>query len=373
MQNLVALSVEKGAHMESQSGIQMRHPKVYGNLANKDCSKDVAYVVIHPTSNFHGHYLIDPMQSRGKAILALNTRYVGNDTMLLMERAIQDLGAGIRYLRDQGYKKVVLIGNSGGGSLATFYQSQAENLTVTDTPDGRPIDLQASQLPPVDAIILLAAHPGRAITLTEWIDPAVVNEFDPLTTNAALDMYNPDNGPAYDADWLKVYRAAQEARNARLTDWVEARLAYLEGLGPDHPAKDEAFVVYRTMADPRFLDMTLDPSDRKKGILPWGPAQQVNYAPNNIGRFSTLRSFLSQWSKRHSRADGPACLAKTSVPILNVNYTGDELVFPSDIKNWNTAAEGRCEYVEFKGVAHYPDEDSEMVDKIADLLADWGA
>lgn len=373
MENLVVLNVAKGAHMESQSGIQMRHPKVYGNFANNNCSKDIAFVVIHPTSNFHGHYLLEPMQRRGKAILALNTRFVANDTMLLMERAIQDLGAGVRYLRDEGYKKVVLIGNSGGGSLATLYQSQAEKLTIKDTPDGRPIDLAQDQLPPADALILLAAHPGRAITLTEWIDPSVVDEHDPITVNKDLDMYNPDNGPPYDREWLKRYRQAQQDRNRRLTDRVVARLAYLESLGSDHPAKDEAFVIYRTMADPRFLDMTLDPSDRKKGILPWGPADKVNYAPNNIGRFSTLRSFLSQWSKSHSRADGPACLAKTTVPVLNVNYTGDELVFPSDIKNWNTAAEGRCEYVEFKGVAHYPDDDSDMVDKIADQLADWAS
>jgi hypothetical protein len=65
-------------------------------------------VVIHPTSNFMGHYLIGPLQQRGRAILALNTRYVANDTALIMEREIQDLGAGIRFLRQRGYERIAL-------------------------------------------------------------------------------------------------------------------------------------------------------------------------------------------------------------------------------------------------------------------------
>lgn len=48
-------------------------------------------MVIHPTSNFLRHYLIEPLQRRGRAILALNTRYAGNDSTLIMERCIQDL------------------------------------------------------------------------------------------------------------------------------------------------------------------------------------------------------------------------------------------------------------------------------------------
>jgi hypothetical protein len=86
-----------------------------------------AAIVMHPTSNFMGHYLIAPLAHRGVACLGLNSRYAGNDTMLLV---IQDLGAGVEFLRGQGYDKVVLIGNSGCASLSAFYQAQAENLTV---------------------------------------------------------------------------------------------------------------------------------------------------------------------------------------------------------------------------------------------------
>jgi hypothetical protein len=48
------------------------------------------------------HYLLEPLQRRGLAIMGLNTRYVANDSTLIMERAIQDLGAGIGYLRRLG-------------------------------------------------------------------------------------------------------------------------------------------------------------------------------------------------------------------------------------------------------------------------------
>ena len=66
---------------------------------------------------------------------------------------------------------------------------------------------------------MLAAYPGRAATMVEWIDPAVVDERDMHATYASLDMYNAANGPPYDAAWLRRYRAAQRARNDRITDW----------------------------------------------------------------------------------------------------------------------------------------------------------
>jgi hypothetical protein len=40
---------------------------VYGRLADEGCGKRIAFVVIHPTSNFMGHYLIGPLQWRGRS------------------------------------------------------------------------------------------------------------------------------------------------------------------------------------------------------------------------------------------------------------------------------------------------------------------
>jgi pimeloyl-ACP methyl ester carboxylesterase len=363
---LVAIDVPRGSGYDSQSGLNNLFPQVFGRLAAEGCDRRVAFVVIHPTSNFMGHYLIGPLQQRGRAILALNTRYVANDVALIMERAIQDLGAGIRFLRERGYERIVLCGNSGGGSLAAFYQAEAEHLSITTTPDGAPFELRPEQLPPVDGLAMLAAHPGRAATMVEWIDPAVVDEHDMHASDASLDMYNKANGPPYDAAWLRRYRAAQRARNDRITDWVLGRLAALDADLDQELIKDEPFIVYRTVADPRFLDLTLDPSDRAVARN-----RRLNYGPTNLGRFSTLRSFLSQWSGRLSRADGPSCMARCSVPVLNVMYSADTLVFPAQCRSWSQAAGERCQDHVLKGATHFLLGQDTLIGKLADLLVAW--
>jgi hypothetical protein len=63
---------------------------------------------------------------------------------------------------------------------------------------------------------------------------------------------------AIDAEWLRRYRAAQRARNDRITDWVLARLAALDANLDQELIKDEPFFVYLTVADPRFLNLSLD-------------------------------------------------------------------------------------------------------------------
>ena len=88
---------------------------------------------MHPTSNFMGHYLIGPLADRGITCLGLNSRFAGNDTVLLMERVLQDLGAGVKFMRATlGCERVVLVGNSGGAALAAYYQAEAEQLHCRD-------------------------------------------------------------------------------------------------------------------------------------------------------------------------------------------------------------------------------------------------
>ena len=57
---LVAIDVKPGTAMESQSGLQMLRPRIYGAYA-EPARKKVAAIVMHPTSNFMGHYLIQPL------------------------------------------------------------------------------------------------------------------------------------------------------------------------------------------------------------------------------------------------------------------------------------------------------------------------
>lgn len=363
---LVVLDVKPGAAMESQSGLQMKRPRIYGALARAPDSA-VAAIVVHPTSNFMGHYLMPHLPAAGMSLLALNTRYVANDSMLLFERVIQDLGAGVRFLRGEGFRKIVLLGNSGGASTVALYQAEAETLTIADTPAGDPIDVAPEDLPPADGIALFGAHPGRMHIMEAWIDASVIDEADPLSADPALDVYDPAHGPPFSAGFVARVRAAQKARTARITARARARLRHLRARagGPG----DEAFVVYRTMADPRVLDRTLDPNDRPPESI-WGDPRAINYGANNVGRFTTLTSWLSQWSAE-SRADGPRCLARTSVPVLNLEFSADSAVFPGDVRLWSEAAGDRETYRKIVGATHYMDGQPELLAETVETIASW--
>ncbi len=363
----IALDIKTGGAAESQSGLQNLNPRIYGVLATPPGGARIATIVMHPASNFMGHYLLKPLVERGIACLALNSRYVGNDVLLQMELVLQDLGAGVRFLRQRGYRYVFLIGNSGGAALAAFYQAEAEHLTATEFLDGSPTHLEASQLPPADGLVLSAAHTGRAQFLLDWIDPAVVDESDLLATDLSVDMYDGGHAAPYAAEFVALYRRRQKERRDRIEAWVWERLGQLKKL-PAGP-RDHAFIIHRTHADLRFLDLTLEPNGRSLGGI-WTDPRSFNYAPNAIGRFSSLRSFLSQWSSR-SRAEGPVNLARTSVEVLHFYHAADASTFDSTKAAWLGAAPGRIENVDLAGASHYLTGQPELVEKSADAMAGW--
>lgn len=299
--------------------------------------------------------------------MGLNSRYAGNDTLLLMERAIQDLGAGVRYLREQGYERVILIGNSGGAALAAFYQAQAQQLSAHHFVDGDPTHLHPDDLPPVDGIALCAAHLGRSRLLRDWIDPSVSDELDPLAVTAQFDMYDPRLTVPYSKDFLEGFSAAQTARIQRIEQWALERLHTLRNT--PGAARDQVFLIHRTHADPRCVDLSLDVNDRAPGSV-WGDARQVNYSANAMGRTTSLTAFLSQWSSL-SQADGPTNLARTSVPVLLLTHTADQSTFPSTRDTWLQAAAGRIRNVDIKGGNHYLAGQPELVEQAANEIAGW--
>ena len=367
---LVVLDVAAGTAMESQSGLQMNRPRIYGALAGPSKGR-VGAIVMHPTSNFMGHYLMEPFAKRGIGLLALNSRFAGNDSVLVMERVLQDLGAGVAFMRER-FDTVFLIGNSGGAALMSFYQAQAEHLTIRDTPAGDPIHIAPGDLPPADGIALMAGHIGRSRLLLNWLDASVVDERDPLARNPVLDIYDPATRPPFSPEFVARIRAEQRARSERITATAKARLAHLRAL-PDGP-RDEPFLVYRTYADPRFIDLSLDANDRKPGGNRGDDPRQMNYGVSNLGRFTSLTAWLSQWSLE-SRADGPTNLAKTSVPVLHLEYTADAAVFPSDIREWSAAigrsGKAREEFHRIEKGNHYLKGQPELVERVADLSLAW--
>jgi pimeloyl-ACP methyl ester carboxylesterase len=364
---LAVIDVKPGAAIESQSGLQMLRPRIYGAYRAPAGPKKIAAIVMHPTSNFMGHYLIAPLAERGICCMGLNSRYMGNDTVLLMERAIQDLGAGVQFLRGLGYEHVVLIGNSGGAALASFYQAQAEKLTAHHFPDGDPTHLHPDDLPPADGIALCAAHQGRSKLMRDWIDPSVTDEHDLLSVDPEFDMYDARHRVPYSAEFLARFGAAQKARLDRLEAWALERLHLLRNT-PGAP-RDQAFVVYRTHADPRCVDLSIDANDRAPGSV-WGDARQVNYSANAMGRTTSLAAFLSQWSSR-SQADGPSNLARTTCPKLLLTYTADQSTFPSTRDAWLAAGGERIRNVDIVGGNHYLAGQPALVPRAADAIAEW--
>src|SRR5262249_2133760 len=90
------------------------------------------------------------------------------------------------------------------------------------------------------------------------------------------------------------------------------------------------FHVWRTDADPRCIDLSIDPSDRKPGSL-WGSDLIAsNYGCIGFARTCTAESWLSSWSAISSNASFERCGSDLELPTLMVEYTGDSAVFPED-------------------------------------------
>lgn len=318
-----------------------------------------AIVLMHPTVSFHHHYALIPLAERGYTALGLDSRFAGNEGPLIMEHVLLDLAAGIRHLRDLGHDHVVLLGNSGGGALAAFYQAQAERPTVAAPPAGGPPDLTKAVLPPADALVVLNAHRGRAQVLTAWLDPAVADESDPLARDPELDMFDQRWGPPYEPAFVSRYRGAQEARNRRITAWVQDRRAA--------GVPDQAFVVHGTAADLRFLDLWLDPSDRVPGTYRGPDVRGANLAATGLGRCSTLSSWLSQWALDTTNAAAEPNLAACSVPVLFLQGTADQGIFPSDTESLYAAGGSSDRELHWiPGGTHYFDGQPQL---LADVLA----
>ncbi|WP_309083561.1 alpha/beta hydrolase [Chelativorans sp.] len=299
-----------------------------GQLLRGAAPSSTVYVFMHPTSTLHLLPMPTALADAGLHVLCAQSRYPKNDSALIMEKVAIDLGKWIDYAREElKYERVVLVGWSGGGSLSLFYQAQAESPTITHTPAGDEANLVEASLKPADGVIFIAAHLSRAETLTEWLDPSVLDELNPDIRDPELDIYSTEcpAQPPYAPEFVARFRAAQIARNRKITNWCLDMLAELRRRGSYE--QERAFVVHRTMCDVRWFDTAIDANDRKPGISYMGDPRTVNVGPVGLARFSTLRSWLSQWSYDLSNAKGPknaALIRKT--PVLQIENNADEAV-----------------------------------------------
>lgn len=322
------------------------------HMRRADATKDTVLVFMHPTATLDTLPLPRELARRGVPVLTCASRYPHNDSALIMEKVLVDLGQYVRYARERlGYKRVVLAGWSGGASLSVFYQSQAEAANITHTPSGEPVDL--SGLPAADAIMQMAAHSARARIMTESMDASIVNELNPDERNAAFDLYDAVKGPIppYTDDFISAYRQAQLTRNRRITAWVKETLDQLQRKGGDD--QERCFVTHGTMADPRWLDPRIDANDRLPGKCYLGVPAIVNNGSIGLGRYATLRSWLSQWSIDESRAMTELQGPRVKAPTIVIANSADDCCPPSHTATIYESLAGPKELHTIGGANHY--------------------
>jgi hypothetical protein len=227
-------------------------------------------------------------------------------------------------------------------------QSGAAGARLKDTAAGDPFDLDRFDLPTADAMVYLAAHVGEGFYLLHAIDASVADERDPVSCDPALDLYDPANGfveppgeTRYEPEFVERYRDGQRARVERLDALARERVARRRDARTrwerTSSAADrrraiatEFLTVYRTDADPRFVDLSLDPSRRTVGSL-WGVRPDwINYGAVGFGRVVSPEAWLSTWSGTSSRASIERTGPGMTLPALVVSYSGDHGIFPSD-------------------------------------------
>jgi hypothetical protein len=179
------------------------------------------------------------------------------------------------------------------------------------------------------------------------IDPSVTDESDPLSTRPDLEMYRHDVGyrmpPAsskYSEDFLVAYREAQVERVHRLDaiafehlhdTAISRRTFEVGGWTPDEAFRLERravggrfMIVYRTLADPASVDMSIDQDDRFPVGMDGDPRPDLqNYSNMGPAHYLTPRAWLSTWSGLSSHANTVRSLSRVVEPTLIVHYTAD--------------------------------------------------
>jgi pimeloyl-ACP methyl ester carboxylesterase len=363
-------------------------------------------VTMHPNDDRQRHYMLRPAAERGFAGFGMKSRWWGQHG--IHEELLLDIAAAVRYLKkERGFERVVFTGQSGGGSLFAFYQSQAETQPpnrLKETPAGDPPDLNKVEMIPGDGIVILNANEGEALHLTHHLDPSIVDETDPFSVDPSLDMYSPANGfkmppesSVYSPEFRKKFRDAQWARAERLTamarGYIRERDFYREL--KNAPGFDKLplerrleierraehlpmMVVYRSEADLDYTDQITRRSDREYGSNRSRRPDVFNLMPD--ARMRTIRPdvFLSTMSGPASRARLHENIRKVTVPTLVLIGTADRGTYTwEQEQTYENAGAKDKTVVKIEGADHawHPSGpkagDGKQMERMLDALFTW--
>jgi pimeloyl-ACP methyl ester carboxylesterase len=346
-------------------------------LIRAEENSSTAFVAMHPIGSPAYLPAFSHLARLGLHVVAGGTRYTTGDAGLQMENALLDLGALVREAKNRlGYERVVLVGWSGGGSLIAKYQAEAKHKTITHTAAGEPSAIADTELIPADGIVLMASHRSRHHLLTDFLDPSILDEDMPDDRDRELNLYDPrnPNQPPYTAEFLEIYRAAQLERNRRIS--ARARERHAAMLAAGHPDDEHCFVVHGTMADPRWLDPTIDPNDRIPGTSYLGDPRIANEASSGLARFSTTRGWLSQWSFDDAQVDAIEAAPFITAPVLVVTNSADDACPPSHQQEFFAKVASHSKVAaEIKGANHYFSGGGDQrgyLDEAVDSVLAWG-
>ena len=307
----------------------------------------------------------EPLAERGIGFLGWNTRYRGNEAFFLLEHALVDIGAGVRWLREEaGVETVVILGNSGGGSLMGAYQSQATDPSIEPTV-GLPLPDAVLDLP-AGRPLHLAQRPPRPARGAHRVDGPVGHRRDrpalggprrstcstPPTVRRTRPSSSSATGPPR---WPATTASRVGAGRARAAPGGAARgiaSSTCTGCGP-------------TSASP--TSRSTRPTAAAGCYA--GDPRGANFGPFAIGGTSTLRSWLSMWSLETSQCRGAPHLARITVPSLVVQSLADRGVFPSDAHAIHDALAAEDKTLELVPGEHYFEDTGPA--EVADLVAAW--
>ena len=156
---------------------------------------------------------------------------------------------------------------------------------------------------------------------------------------------------------------------SHLGENAQAVLDELERLGKKG-FSDSLLLVHRSYADLRYLDGSLDPSDRELGKCYVGDSRQGNYSALGIAKVTGLRSWLSQWSLRESQLLAEPHLQKITVPSMVIQGTRDVGIFPGDAHRLHDALASEDKTLVFNGADHFCMRPGSR-EEIADCMAAW--